>query len=495
MNINEKTSIYESIAERTQGNIYLGVVGPVRSGKSTFIKRFMDLLVMPNLTNEYEKQRLTDELPQSGAGKTIMTAEPKFIPADAVSVTLPGNVSMKLRMVDCVGYIVPGVIGHMEGNKMRMVSTPWEEEKIPFAEAAELGTRKVIRDHSTIGIVVTTDGSIGDLPRESYESAEERTVNELKEIGKPFVVVLNTAAPESELSKGLAEELRIKYGVPVLPTDCTHMSADTLNTILGEALNQFPVSQINFYLPGFTEGLEEEHWIKATIISALQEWAGEFSSIDDVKSSIESLADGEIIESIEVENIDLATGNIDVNVNMVQGLFYQVVEELMEHEVKNDSQFFTLLREFAAAKKAYDKLESAMHQVEETGYGIVQPRLSEMTLEQPEIFKQGNKYGVRLKAKAPSMHIIRTDITTEISPVVGTEKQSEDLINHLVAEFEQEPDRIWETNLFGKSLYEMVEEQMESKLTSVPEGIRIKVQRSLQKISDEGKDYFICIII
>ena len=495
MDINEKTNIYESIAERTQGNIYLGVVGPVRSGKSTFIKRFMDLLVMPNLTNAYVKQRITDEMPQSGAGKTIMTAEPKFVPAEAVAVTLPGNVNMKLRMVDCVGYIVPGVIGHMEDGKMRMVATPWQEEKMPFTEAAELGTRKVIRDHSTIGIVVTTDGSIGDLPREGYEGAEERTVNELKEIGKPFVVVLNTTQPESELTKGLADDMRARYGVPVIPTDCAHMNVSALNNILGEALNQFPVSQINFYLPGFTEGLSEEHWIKASIISAMQEWAGNFSSIDDVKRSIATLADGEIVESVEVENIDLATGNIDVNVNMVQGLFYKVVEELMEHEVKNDSQFFSLLREFASAKKAYDKLESAMQQVEETGYGIVQPRLSEMILEQPEIFKQGSKYGVRLKAKAPSMHIIRTDITTEVSPIVGTEKQSEDLINHLITEFEQEPDRIWETNLFGKSLYEMVEEQMENKLTSVPDGIRVKVQKSLQKISDEGKDYFICIII
>lgn len=495
MDINEKTNLYESIAERTQGNIYLGVVGPVRSGKSTFIKRFMDLLVMPNLTSKYAKERLKDELPQSGAGKTIMTAEPKFIPDEAVSITLSGNVRFKLRMADCVGYLIPGVIGHLEEGKMRMVATPWREEKMPFAEAAELGTRKVIQEHSTIGIVVTTDGSIGEFAREDYLAAEERTVSELAQIGKPFVVILNTTAPQSEKTAELAAELREKYRVPVLPIDCMRMKESDVTSLLSEAVNQFPVSQINFYLPGFTEGLAEEHWIKATVIEALLKWAESFRSIEEVRSSVEKLADGNVIESVKVEKIDPATGSIDVEVQMVQGLFYQVIEELMEHEVKNDAEFFALLREFSAAKKAYDKLESAMQQVEQCGYGIVQPRLSEMTLEQPEIFRQGSKYGVRLRAKAPSMHMIRTDITTEISPVVGTEKQSEDLVNHLVTEFEQDPDRIWETNIFGKSLYEMVEEQMESKLTSVPEGIRTKVQRSLQKISDEGKEYFICIIL
>ena len=495
MSINEKTNIYESIAERTQGDIYLGVVGPVRSGKSTFIKRFMDLLVMPNLKNAYVKQRVIDEMPQSGAGKTIMTAEPKFVPAEAAELALAGNVKLKVRMVDCVGYMVPGVLGHMEDGKMRMVSTPWHDEKLPFVTAAEIGTKKVIREHSTIGIVVTTDGSIGDLPRESYESAEERVINELKEIGKPFVVVMNAREPQSEMTLGLAEDMRERHKVPVIPVDCARMSIETLEDILSKALYQFPASQINFYLPGFTEGLSEEHWIKASIISGMMRWADTFENIEDIKQSIGTLADGEIIESVEIDNIDLSTGNIDVNVNMAEGLFYKVVEELMEHEVKNDAQFFSLLREFATAKKEYDKLESAMRQVEETGYGIVQPRLSEMVLAEPEIFRQGSKYGVRFKAKAPSMHIIKTDITTEVSPVVGTEKQSEDLVRHLIAEFESEPDKIWQTNLFGKSLHEMVEEQMENKLTSVPESIRVKVQHSLQKISDEGKDYFICIII
>lgn len=491
----ENINIYESIAERTQGNIYIGVVGPVRTGKSTFIKRFMDLLVLPNVSNTYVRQRVQDELPQSGAGKTITTTEPKFIPAEAVNIELPGNVNFRVRMADCVGYLIPGVLGHMEDGKARMVATPWEAAKIPFEEAAETGTRKVIRAHSTIGVLLTTDGSIGDIGREAYVAAEGRVASELRELGKPFVVVLNSLEPESEKVRGLAAELCKSYKTPVVACNCAKMNVSTLREILVDALYQFPASEIRFHFPGFVEGLDRQHWIKSSLISSIRTWSQTFENIEDMKKSVTSLADGEVIKSISIDEMDLSKGNVDVRVEMADGLFYKVVEELTEQEIKNDYEFFSLLKEFAEAKKSYDKLRGAMYQVENTGYGIVQPKLSEMVLGEPEVFRQGSKYGVRLTAKAPSLHIIKTNITTEVSPVVGTEKQSEDLVRHLLTEFEQEPSKIWDTNIFGKSLYEMVTEQMENKLSNVPEHIRAKVQRSLQKISDEGKEYFICIVI
>lgn len=491
----ENLNIYESIAERTQGDIYVGVVGPVRTGKSTFIKRFMDLLVIPNVTNTYVKQRVVDELPQSGAGKTITTTEPKFVPAEAVSIELPGNINFKVRMVDCVGYMVTNALGHQENGKARMVSTPWQEHQIPFEEAAEIGTRKVITDHSTIGIVVTTDGSIGEIDRDNYVQAEERVVRELKELRKPFVIVLNALDPDAEDTRELKCLLEEKYEVPVIAANCARMSTKVLNQILSETLFEFPAAQIKFRLPGFIDGLPNDHWIKATLIQNIKDWSKTFDNIRDIQSTIAGLEDGNVVQAISINNMDLGTGDIEVEVVPVDGLFYRVIEELTGQEVVNDYQFFGLIKEFAQAKKSYDKLKDAMVQVDDSGYGIVQPKLSEMVLEEPEIFKQGNKFGVRLKAKAPSLHIIKTDITTEVSPVVGSEKQSEDLIRYLLTEFENNPAKIWETNLFGKSLHEMVSEQMENKLTNVPDHIRFKVQRSLQKISDEGKEYLICIVL
>lgn len=491
----ENLNIYESIWERTQGDIYVGIVGPVRTGKSTFIKRFMDLLVVPNIDNTYIKERLQDELPQSGAGKTITTTEPKFVPAEAVPFQLDGNINFNLRMVDCVGYMVPGALGHIEEGKARMVSTPWSANKMPFEEAAEVGTKKVIKEHSTIGIAVTTDGSIGDIDREAYLGAEERVIKELQELKKPFVVVVNSIDPSGKVANDTVEEIRNKFNVPVRAVNCARMSEKMVKTLLTDSLMQFPASQINFYFPGFVEGLTKEHWIKAAIITSIKKWIKNLDNIEQVKQSITTLEDGKLISGITISNMNLGTGDIDVQVEMVGGLFYQVVEEMMEQPVKNDYEFFELLKEFAASKKAYDKLKDAMYQVEQDGYGIVQPKLTEMALDEPEIFKQGNKYGVCLRAKAPSLHIIKTNISTEISPIVGTEKQSEDLVKYLLNEFESDPSKIWETNIFGKSLQEMVTEQMENKLSNVPEHIRGKVQKSLQKISDEGKDYFICIIL
>ncbi|MDD2215836.1 MAG: stage IV sporulation protein A [Eubacteriales bacterium] len=491
----ENLNIYESIAERTQGDIYIGVVGPVRTGKSTFIKRFMDLMVIPNVENSHVKERVRDELPQSGSGRTITTTEPKFVPADAVEVTLPDNTHFKVRMVDCVGYMVENAIGHLENDLPRMVNTPWYEERIPFIQAAEIGTRKVITDHSTIGILVTTDGSIGEIAREDFIPAEERVVKELAELKKPFVIILNSISPEEESVQELRNLLEEKYRVPVIAANCAKMSTNQLNKILYQVLNQFPAVEIGFHLPGFIEGLPNDHRIKATIITGIKDWCKDFNTVKDIKDTVACLADGEIVKNVTIKEMNLGTGSTEVVLEPVDGLFYQVISEITECEIENDSQFFPLIKELAIAKRAYDKLAPAMLQVESAGYGIVQPKLSEMTLEEPEIFKQGNKFGVRLKAKAPSLHIIKTDVTTEISPVVGSFRQSEDLVEYLLSEFESDPSKIWDTNIFGKSLYEMVAEQMETKLANVPENIRAKVQKSLEKVSNEGKEYMICIVL
>lgn len=491
----ESLNIYESIAKRSQGDIYIGVVGPVRVGKSTFIKRFMDLLVVPNVKNVYARERLLDEMPQSGSGKTITTTEPKFVPAQAVSLTMPGNMNCRVRLVDCVGYLVPQALGHVEDGKSRMVDTPWDDEKIPFEEAAEKGTRKVIEDHSTIGIVVTTDGTTTEIPRENYKAAEEKVIYQLKELKKPFVIIVNSTEPKERKAADLVLEMQKEYGIPALAVNCAKMSSTELNRIIETVLYQFPVSEIAFELPGFMEGLECDHWIKSSVIESIRAWAQSFENAEDIQKTAGSLADGQIIESAQVAGMDLGTGKAVVEVKLAEGLFYKVIEELMDEKVENDYEFFQLLRQFSDAKKSYDKVKGALEQVEATGYGIVQPKLTEMVLGQPEVFKEGSKCGIRLTAKAPSLHIIRTDITTEVAPVVGSEQQSEDLAKHLLTQFETEPEKIWETNIFGKTLYDMVAEQMQSKLAGVPEHIRVKVQKSLQKISDEGKEYFICIVI
>lgn len=488
-------NIYEDMARRTEGDIYIGVVGPVRTGKSTFIKRFMDLLVIPNLKNVYVKQRVTDELPQSGAGRTVTTTEPKFVPGEAVNISLDGKINMRIRMVDCVGFLVPGAMGHTEDGKTRMVNTPWSDEKISFEEAAKIGTEKVIREHSTIGIVVITDGTIGDIRRENYVDAEKKVIQELKELEKPFVVLLNSTTPESADTLELAMHLRNEYKVPVIPVNCEKMRKNTLDDILLTALKQFPVAQVDFKVAGFVAGLSNDHWIKKAVINAIKEWGEKINDIESAMDFADKISHQGIIKQSGIISVDMGTGIVNIELVLEEGLFYQVASELMGEDIKNDAHFFRMLKLFSTAKKAYDKIEKAIEQVEEKGYGIVQPKLSEMELEEPEVFKQGNKYGVRLKAKAPSLHIIRTDITTEIAPIVGTEKQSEDLVNYLVTEFKDAPGKIWDTNIFGKSLYEMVTEQMENKLSNVPDNIRYKVQKSLQKISDEGKEYYICIVI
>lgn len=488
-------NIYESIAERTQGDIYIGVVGPVRTGKSTFIKRFMDLMVIPNVENVYVKERVKDEVPQSGAGKTIMTTEPKFVPNEAVEITLAENSKLKVRLVDCVGYMVPGAIGHMEDGKPRMVSTPWSPTHIPFEEAAEIGTRKVISDHSTIGLVITTDGSIAEIERNNYIQAEDRVIKELKDLNKPFIVVLNSIFPESERAIELKKDIEEKYGVPVVAANCARMNINTVNNILESILFQFPVSQINFRLPGWIDGLSKEHWIKEKLIERIKDWSYSISNIRDVQESVAQFKEMEIIKESLIKAVNLGSGIIDVGIDTRENLFYQVMEEITGYEVKGDYQFFEMIKSFAYAKKEYDKIKEALYEVKETGYGMVPPDFSNMELEDPEIFRQGSRFGVRLRAKAPSLHIIRTDIFTEVAPIVGSEKQSEDLTKYLLEEFETDPSRIWTTNIFGKSLNEVVSEQMQSKLVGMPYNVRVKMQKTLQKIVNDGKGNFICIII
>lgn len=491
----EKLNIYENISERTQGNIYLGVVGPVRTGKSTFIKRFMDLLVVPNIENTFVKERVKDELPQSGGGRTIMTTEPKFVPAEAVRLELAGDVSCRVRLIDCVGYMVEGALGHSEDGVPRMVTTPWAGEPIPFEEAAETGTRKVIEDHSTIGLVITTDGSITEIPRENYKNAESRVIRELKELNKPFLVIMNSILPDSERAIECKKELEEEYGVPVMPVNCAKMSMEVLNSLLEAVLYEFPVSDITFTLPGFVGGLDSEHWIKSHITGAVKEWGQNVNSIRDIQNSIRNLEDGAVIRKSSISEIMLGDGKSNVDLDLVNGLFYKVLSSIIDYEVRNDRDFFEVMREISRDKHEYDKLKSAMIQVDSLGYGIVQPRLEEMTIEEPEIFRQGSKYGVRIKANAPSLHMIKVELSTEVAPIIGTEAQSQDLINQLMENYETNPEMVWQTNLFGKTLYETVAEQIQAKSGNVPDNLRFKVQKSVQKIADDGKEYFICIII
>ncbi|MEE0741787.1 MAG: stage IV sporulation protein A [Emergencia sp.] len=489
-------TIYTNIAERTGGEIFAGVVGPVRTGKSTFIKRFMELFVVPGIENTYVRSRVVDQLPQSGDGRTITTTEPKFIPEEAVKIKV-GNAAMAIRLVDCVGYLVPGVLGHEEEGKSRMVKTPWDDTPMPFEEAAERGTDKVIGDHSTVGIMVTTDGSFGDLSRDNYVRAEEKTVKQLKALGKPFVILLNSSRPDSEGCKKLAAALKSSYGAPVISADLSVMDRDVPEKIFAELLKQFPISEIFIDLPEYMDALSPQHRIKAGLVESVCAWMDTVDTVSSVEASIGVLRANENVRDISVDSCDMATGKVYITIKLQEGLYYQIIEEILAHPVKSDRELFMLLKEYAKAKASYDDMRLAIDSVSRRNYGIVHPKLSQMDLGKPEVFRQGNKYGVRLVASAPCLHMIRTDISTEISPIVGSEQQSKDLADYLMEKFSasDEENDIWETNLFGKTLRELVCEQMDGKLSAMPDTLQDKVQKSLQKISNEGKDYFICIIL
>lgn len=487
--------LYQDIAKRTDGDIYVGVVGPVRTGKSTFIKRFMDLLVIPNIDNEYKKERAQDELPQSAGGRTIMTTEPKFIPNEAVAITVGDNIKLNVRLVDCVGYLVNNAIGHLEDDMPRMVKTPWSNEEMPFEQAAEIGTKKVIQEHSTIGILVTTDGSITDIEREDYIAPEERVVKELKELNKPFIIVLNSNNPDSEYAQSLAKKLQEKYDTQVIPTDCENLTVDKIDEIFGKVLYEFPIERININFPRWVDGLPETHWLKEELYDEIKEAFKNVNILKQIDSRITKLQNTDVIKNSVINDIELGTGSINITINLLDDLFYKVLTEISGVEITNEGELFSSMITFANVKKEYDKISDALQEVNATGYGIVSPSIDELILEEPEMVKQGSRYGVKLRAKAPSIHMIRADIETEVSPIVGSEKQSQELVESLLSEFESDPKKIWESNIFGKSLHELVNEGLQSKLMKMPEDAQEKLQETLERIINEGSGGLICIIL
>jgi len=491
----EGNNILNDIAERTGGDIYLGVVGPVRTGKSTFIKRFMELMVLPNIKDIYERERAKDELPQSGAGKTITTTEPKFVPNEAVEILTKNGLSLKVRLVDCVGYSVDGALGYQEDDEPRMVRTPWFDYEVPFEEAAEIGTRKVIADHSTIGIVMVTDGSISDIPRDNYVETEERVISELKDLHKPFIILLNSIHPYDKETLELAEELSAKYDVTVAPVDSANMTIEQIYSILEEVLYEFPVQEVNIRLPLWVEELDEDFWLRADMETAIRDVLSGIKKVRDIDGAIEKLSEVDNISYVSLEEMNLGTGIAAIEVAVPEDLFYRSLSEVSGFSVEGDHHIMRLMKDLSVAKKEFDKVASALEEVKQSGYGVVTPRLEEMILEEPELIKQGSRFGVKLKAKAPSLHVIRADITTEITPIIGTEKQCEELVRYMLDEFEEDPTKIWESNIFGKSLHDLVREGIQNKLHRMPENAQHKLQDTLQRIVNEGSGGLICIII
>ena len=488
-------NIYKDISERTQGDIYLGVVGPVRTGKSTFIKKFMDLMVIPKIDNTYKKERAKDELPQSGSGKTIHTTEPKFVPNEAVEIGLNDEVQLKVRLVDCVGYIVKGALGYEDQDEPKMVHTPWYEYEIPFEDAAEIGTRKVITDHSTIGLVITTDGSITGINREDYVEAEERVIQELQNINKPFIVLLNTTKPNSSEAKALKKEMEEKYKVYVQIMDIYNMNDDDIEEIFNHVLKEFPVKEIDIDMPEWVEKLDPNHWLKKDFFNIIKDMSKDIVKVRDVKASIDSANSQEIVGDCSIKQMDLGSGVGKVCLKPGDGIFYNILSEICNLDVTSESDLLSLIKELTFAKKEYDKVKDALNEVMETGYGLVAPQLSEMKFAEPEIVKQGNKFGVKLKASAPSLHLIKADVKTEISPIMGSEKESEELVKSILEQFDTDPASLWQSNMFGKSLEVLVREGLQNKLYKMPEDVQIKIQKTLQKIINEGDGGLICIIL
>ncbi len=488
-------NIYKDIATRTGGDIYIGIVGPVRTGKSTFIKQFMNNLVIPNITEEFSRERANDELPQSSSGRTIMTTEPKFIPENGVKISMGDNSTFNVRLIDCVGYIVPSSLGYFENDQPRMVMTPWYDEPIPFNMAAEIGTRKVITEHSTIGLVITTDGSISDIPREEYEEAEERVISELKEIKKPFAVVLNCMYPDSEENASLVLKLKEKYGVPVIATNCLELDNEKIASIITEVLYEFPIKEVAVKYPCWINSLEVDHWLRADVTNSLKEFCKSLNLIKDINSLKDLSKKSVYVEKSEVIKIDFGTGKVLIELDVSRNMFYKIIKEISNLEIDNDSQLLDSVIELSKIRKEYKKIKNALDEVEATGYGIVMPDREELRLEEPEIMKQGGRYGVRLRASAPSIHMMKADITTEISPIVGTEKQSEDLVMCLLSEFEEDPIKIWDSNIFGKSLNDLVNEGLHTKLARMPIDARQRLQETLERVINEGCSGLICIIL
>jgi len=489
------STIYQDIVTRTAGDIYIGVVGPVRTGKSTFIKSFMEQLVLPNIEDMYLRERAKDELPQSGSGRTIMTAEPKFVPEEAVRIQLENTVGFDLRLIDCVGYMVDGAMGQMEGEQPRMVHTPWFEQEIPLAQAAEVGTRKVITEHSTIGIVVTTDGSFSDIPREDYAAAEERIIRELQEIRKPFCILLNSVQPAADSTRDLQKTLEETYGVTCIAANCQTLSRGEIEEILAAVLYEFPAREYRISLPPWVTMLPADHPLQISLYETIYETCSRIRKMRDTAHQLETLMSCDAVEQALLQEMRLSDGAVAITVTVPQALYYQMLSQQSGMEIRSESDLLPLLCKMAKMQKEYDHIAGALEQVRRTGYGIVMPDCSEMKLEQPEITKQGGRFGVRLKASAPSIHMIMTNVQTEVNPIVGSEKQSEDLVNYLMEEFHDSPEKIWESNIFGKSLSELVNEGLVGKLYKMPDESRAKFQNTLERIINEGSGSLICIIL
>ena len=487
--------IYEDIAKRTSGDIYMGVVGPVRCGKSTFITSFMHSLVLPHITKEQDKTRTLDELPQSADGKNIMTTQPHFVPKDGVNITVNQNVNLKIRMVDCVGFAISGAEGLFDGEKPRLVKTPWSEKPLPFDEAAEIGTRRVINEHSTIAVCMTTDGSFGELSRDNFVEAEEKTVSELKASQKPFVVLLNTKNPQSEKAKTLCETLSQKYGVGVYPICATNLSASDIDGIFAHILAEFPLLSLGVQMPKWLRALPFDDEIIQEVVLETKNFVKDANKIGDVSGDKKVFENSENFETATLDSIQMGEGTATLKLKPKEGLFYKVLSKECGEEITSDFMLVGYIKHLSEAKKEYDKIKEALEQVKETGYGVVSPKMEDMTLEDPEIVKQGSRYGVRLKASAPSLHIMRVDVKTEISPIVGSEQQSEDLVKYLLNEFENNPAGIWETNMFGKNLHELVGEGLNKKILQMPPEAQKKMRKTLSRIVNEGKGGIICILL
>lgn len=490
---NKEFDLYKDIQMRTGGEIYMGVIGPVRTGKSTLIKRMMDLLVLPNMADGPEKERIMDELPQSGSGKTITTTEPKFLPKEAFEINLSQDVCIKIRLIDCVGYMVKGAVGHMEENQPRMVKTPWMKEKIPFVKAAEIGTRRVMQEHSTIGIVVTCDGSFSEMERENYIEAEKRTIEEMKKLGKPFVVVLNSSRPYAEGTLKLAEELENAYQVPILPLNCEQLRKEDVLKIFENILKEFPITEMEFYMPKWVEMLPNESKIKQELLVGIKQIMFRIGRVQDVTAENIQI-ESPYVKKLKIEKLNLSDGKVEVILEIDEKYYYEILSEMTGSEIAGEYELLTLIRELSAMKKEYVKVQCAIDAVRKKGYGVVMPIKEEIALEEPALVKQGSKYGVKIKATAPSIHMIRANIETEISPLVGTENQASDLIKY-IGQSSDESGSVWETNIFGKSIEELVEEGIKSKVYQIGEESQMKLQETMQKIVNDSNGGMVCIII
>lgn len=488
-------NIYNDISKRTGGDIYIGVVGPVRSGKSTFIKRFMDTMVIPNIEDTFVRERAQDELPQSAAGRTIMTTEPKFIPEDAVELHMNDNLKMRVRLIDCVGYIVPSSVGYIEEDQPRMVMTPWYDEEIPFNMAAEIGTKKVITEHSTIGLVVTTDGSISSIPRDEYQEAEQRVIEELKELDKPFIVLMNSAEPQHPSTINLCKNLTDEYKVPVIPVNCLELTEQEVNDILSDILYEFPVSNVGIHFPSWINNLEKDNYLRSSLFETIKGNVSQINNIRSISAFAQSIKENEYVESVSISSLDLSNGSVTMKFYVDNSYFYKILSEKCMVEIKDEKDLMSSFISLVAMRREYERFSKALADVEETGYGIVMPEMNQLSLSEPELMKQGGRYGVRLKAEAPSIHMIKCNTFTEVAPIVGSESQSQELVMYLLKEFEENPSDIWNTNMFGKSLHELVSEGLNNKLYRMPLDARNKFRETIERVINEGCNGLICIIL